>query len=367
MKNIVFLNSCPVWGGGEKWTFSTAEALNEDDNFNVHIATGRNTKLYEKAKEVNIKTFNIKINNGLSSLNPFKVYKFIKFLKNSQIDILFLNMSQDLKFGGIAGKLAKIDKIIYRRGLAIPIKDRLYNKFLLKSCVTDIIANSKATKRTVLKNTSEWLNEEKIKVIYNGIDLNKIKQDLSNPVNLSEEFNIDQNKQIIGNIGRLSYQKGHELLINAVDIIKDKRDDFVVLIIGSGEREKELKEFVNNKNLDSFVKFTGFRNDVYKLLPSLDFLLHTARWEGFGFVIAEAMAAGLPVVSTDSSNIPEIVVDGKTGFLAENENVEDIAFRTLKMMDQYEKSNFGKAGKEVIKEKFTKEIMINNIKMFLEE
>jgi len=366
MKNIVFLNSCPVWGGGEKWTFTTAKVLAEDPEFNVHIAAGKNTELYKRAKEAGLKTEAVEVKSGITVLNPFKAKKFINFLKEKKIDIMFLNMSQDLKFGGVTGKIAGLDKIIYRRGSAIPIKDRFYNKFLLKDCVTDIIANSKATKETILKNTSHWLNENKIEVIYNGIDIKKIDQAAKNSVDLKKEFNIKDEKIIIGNIGRLSYQKGHEFLIEAIELLKQERDDFVVLIIGDGEREAEIKNLVNDKGLGDYIIFTGFRDDVYNLLPGLDFLVHTARWEGFGFVIAEAMAAGLPVVSTDVSNISEIIVDGKTGYLAEAGNPEDIKNKVLKMMEN-DKDGFEKRGRKVIKDKFTLDKMIKNIEKFLED
>ncbi len=364
MKNIVFLNSCPVWGGGEKWTFITARILNEDPEFNIYIAARKNTELYKRAKEAGLKTEAVEVKSGITVLNPFKAKKFINFLKDKKIDIMFLNMSQDLKFGGVTGKIAGLDKIIYRRGSAIPIKDRFYNKFLLKDCATDIIANSKATKETILRHTSQWLDEEKIKIIYNGIDLEKIDQGLENPIDLNQEFGIGNDRFIIGNIGRLNYQKGHEFLIEAVELLKKERDDFVVLIIGDGEREAEIKNLVSDKGLGDYIIFTGFRDDVYNLLPGLDFLVHTARWEGFGFVIAEAMAAGLPVVSTDVSNISEIIVDGKTGYLAEAGNPEDIKNKVLKMMEN-DKDGFEKRGRKVIKDKFTLDKMIKKIKELL--
>jgi glycosyltransferase involved in cell wall biosynthesis len=365
MKNIVFLNSCPVWGGGEKWTFTTAKILNEDPKFNVYIATGRETELFKRAKEAGIKTKEVKVKSGITVLNPFKSKKFINFLKEKNIDIMFLNMSQDLKFGGITGKIAGLDRIIYRRGSAIPIKNRFYNKYLLTKCVTDIIANSKSTKETILRNTSHWLNKDKIELIYNGIDLAKIDQGLENPVDIRKEFEIAEDKLIIGNVGRLSYQKGHEFLIEAVELLKEKRKDFVVLIIGDGEREAEIKELVNKKDLNQYIIFAGFRDDIYNILPGLDFLVHTARWEGFGFVIAEAMAAGLAVVSTDVSNIGEIIIDGETGYLAEAENSQDIAAKMLKMIEQKNKNKFGNKGRKVIEQNFSLEIMIKILKFFL--
>ena len=118
--------------------------------------------------------------------------------------------------------------------------------------------------------------------------------------------------------------------------------------------------------MGDYIIFTGFRDDVYNLLPGLDFLVHTARWEGFGFVIAEVMAAGLPVVSTDVSNISEIVIDGETGYLAEAGNPEDIKNKVLKIMGN-DKDGFGKKGRKVIKDKFTLDKMIKNIEKFLED
>ena len=141
-KKIFFLNTCKDWGGGEKWTFQTAEALDKR-GYNVIVGSIPASDLFKKAKNAGIKTKKVLVKSSLTSLNFLKIYSFINYLKNSNIDVLFLNLSQDLKFGGIAGHIAAVDKIIYRRGSAIPIKDRFYTKFLLEECVTDIIANSK--------------------------------------------------------------------------------------------------------------------------------------------------------------------------------------------------------------------------------
>ncbi|RCW83293.1 glycosyltransferase involved in cell wall biosynthesis [Halanaerobium sp. DL-01] len=364
MKRIVFLNSCPVWGGGEKWTFTTARLLNQDPAYDIYIAAGSETELFKRAKNAGIKTEAVEIRSGISVLNPFKSKRFIDFLKKKNIDIMFLNMSQDLKFGGITGKIAGLDRIIYRRGSAIPIKNRFYNKYLLKDCVTDIIANSRATKDTILKNTSQWLSEDKITIIYNGINLSKIDKAGEEAINLHEEFKISQDKVIIANIGRLNYQKGHEFLLKAAAIIKEKRNDFVILIIGSGEREQELKKLAREYNVSNNIIFTGFRDDIYKILPGIDFLLHTARWEGFGFVIAEAMAASKPVVSTDVSNISELITDGENGFLAEAENSEDIARQTIKMIDleRDARLKMGKKGREYVENNFVLDKMNEGLK-----
>lgn len=366
MKNIVFLNSCPVWGGGEKWTFITARILNEDPEFNVYIATGSETELYKRAKAAGIKTTQVEVKSGITVLNPFKAKRFIDFLKKKNIDIMFLNMSQDLKFGGITGKLAGLDRIIYRRGLAVPIKNRFYNKYLFNKCLTNVIANSASVKKSLLKNTSDWLNEEKIDIIYNGVEQAKIRAELEkDKSNLREEFSVDSEDILISNIGRLTTQKGHHYLLKSLPIVKNSFDKFKVLIVGKGDLEKELKNKVLKYNLENHIIFTGFRSDIYNILSQSDFLVHTALWEGCPNTILEAMAVGTPIVATDIPSVQEILINKNVGYLAQNKNSEDIADKILKMIKTSNRDEFSLNAKSLIENKFTTEIMVNNLKKIL--
>ncbi|MBM7622951.1 glycosyltransferase [Sporohalobacter salinus] len=359
MKKILFLNSCVEWGGGEKWTFETAHELDKR-GYEVIVGSVAESELYQKAEKAGLTTKVVPVKGSLSVLNLSKLFSFIKYLKREKIDIIFLNLSQDLKFGAICGKLAGVDKIIYRRGSAIPIKDRFYTKFLLEDCVTDIIANSKSTKETILKNTAQWLSEDKIEIVYNGLKIDKIESNRSG-TDIKKEFGIADDEILIGNVGRLSKQKGHKYLVEAVKIISEKIDNFKVLVVGKGELEAEIKKQVKSLGVEDYIIFTGFRSDVYNIIRQVDFLLHTALWEGFGFVIAEAMAVEKPVVSTDVSNIDEIMIDGKTGYLAESKNPADIADKTIKMINTDRKEKMGRIGKEIIEDKFAFNSMINQI------
>jgi glycosyltransferase involved in cell wall biosynthesis len=366
MKNIVFLNSCPVWGGGEKWTFTTAKILNEDPEFNVYIATGRDTELFKRAKEAGIKTSEVKVKSGITVLNPFKVKNFVSFLKDKKIDIMFLNMSQDLKFGGITGKLAGLERIIYRRGLAVPIKDRFYNKFLFNNCLTNVIANSIAVKKSLLKNTCNWFEKEKIDIIYNGVDLNKIKSELDkNKNNLRKEFDLDPEDLLISNVGRLTEQKGHQFLFEALSIVKNNYDKFKVLVVGKGDLEKELKAEVLKYDLKNHIIFTGFRSDIYNILEQSDFLVHTALWEGCPNILLESMAVGTPIVASDIPSVEEIIINENVGYLAKNKNPKDIAEKILKMIHNPNRNQFSLNAKKLIKNKFTTKIMVENVKSIL--
>ena len=366
-KKLFFLNSCVEWGGGEKWTLETAEAF-FNRGYDVTVGSVPESELYQKAEAKGISVQEVPVKGSLSVLNPLKLKSFVNYLQREEVTTLFLNLSQDLKFGGVAGKLAGVEQIIYRRGSAIPIKDRFYTEFLLEDCVTDIIANSQATKRTILQNTSDWLSEEKIEIIYNGIKLAEVERELETGTeDLRAELEVGPETTLIANVGRLNVQKGHQYLLEAVDRMRQKISDFKVLIVGKGELESKLKAQAQELGIEEYVVFTGFRTDIYNLLSQVDFMLHTALWEGFGFVIAEAMAVGLPVVSTDVSNIAELVVDGKTGYLAESENSEDIAAKAVEMYQEEEREQMGQRGKVRVEEYFTFERMIERIEhLYLE-
>lgn len=275
-------------------------------------------------------------------------------------------MSQDLKFGGITGKIAGLDKIIYRRGLAVPIKDRSYNKFLFNKCLTNVIANSIAVKNSLLKNTSDWFDEDKINIIYNGVDLDKIELELENSKSdLRKEFNLDSKDIVIANIGRLTEQKGHHYLLKALSILKNKFDEFKVLIIGEGDLRKHLEAEILKYGLEKQIIFTGFRNDVYNILDQSNFLVHTALWEGCPNTILEAIAVGTPIVATDIPSVKEILIDNKIGYLAKNKNPNDIADKILKMINNSNRNQFSLRAATLVKNKFTIKIMIEQIQMIL--
>lgn len=362
-KNLLFLNTCREWGGGEKWTFETAEELAKR-GYNVTVGSTPESELFQRADSAGIKTKKVPVSGSLSVLNPVKLLSFVNYLKKNEIDIIFLNLSQDLKFGAIAGNIAGVEHIIYRRGSAIPIKDRFYTEYLLGECVTDIIANSEATKETILENTSHWLTDEKIKIIYNGLKVKDIRDKLFiSKTDIKNEFDIDSDDLVIANVGRLSPQKGHKYLLRAIKLIKEQIDSCKVLIVGKGELEEEIKAEAEKLDLKDKVIFTGFRKDIYNILSQSDFLLHTALWEGFGYVVAEAMAVGIPVVSTDVSNIAEIMRDGKSGYLCESENPDDIAEKALQMYrnSEAERMQMGQIGKTIIKNNFTFKKMIDKV------
>ncbi len=354
-KTICFFNSAKEWGGGEKWHFDMASMMISDDK-TVIVITNQKSVLYEKLKEKRINIFPIKISN-LSFLNPFKVLKLVYFLKKAKVSHIIINLSADLKIAGIASKISKIPNIIYRRGSAIPIKNSFFNRFIFKNIVTEIIANTEATKKTINQNHN-FFPENKIKVIYNGIDLNNFEN--------KNQKNIIKDEIIIGNLGRLVKQKAQFYLIHLAEILKNRNLKFKIIIGGKGKLEEELKMLCKTKGVENEVVFNGFIENSINFMQKIDVFVLTSLWEGFGYVLVEANACNIPTIAFDISSNPEIIEHGKTGFLVERYNMEQIADKIEYLAKNREKlSELGENGRKRVEEIFTVEKCYENLKLFL--
>jgi glycosyltransferase involved in cell wall biosynthesis len=358
-RTICFFNSMKEWGGGEKWHYDISCSLHKR-GWKTLVITNKRSVLYSRLRETGQKLYNIKISN-LSFLNPFKVLLLKKIFISEKIDIIIINLSADLKVAGVAARLAGVRRIIYRRGSAIPIKNRWLNRFIFRKVVTDIIANSRETKITVLQKNPDLFPAGKIKVIYNGIDIKDY--DLNNKNNL---YKGKSDEVILGNMGRLVNQKGQKYLIDIALELKRSNLNFKVLIGGEGPLMSDLKAYAIRLGVSDRVIFLGFVDNIVEYMNSIDIFLLTSLWEGFGYVIIEAMLCSRPVVAFNISSNPELIDDGRTGFLIEFGNTHDFAEKIKTLIeDKNLRSYFGKQGHEDARKKFSTEAVVSELEDFL--
>ncbi|HAY89695.1 MAG TPA: glycosyltransferase family 1 protein [Bacteroidetes bacterium] len=326
MKKICFFNSSDFWGGGEKLHLENAKAF-RTKGYDVTIAAHPDSELWARAKDEGFQTFAITI-GSTSFLNVFKLLNIKSYFQKEKIDTVIFTTSQDLKTASIAAHWAKCSKIVYLRGLATPIKNSIINRYCMKTACTHLIANSQETKRTMLQNLSAHIPKEKIAVIYHGIDHRLLEKDGPKlPEITSEEGTI-----LLGNAGRLTLQKGQQHLITIAEKLKAQNVQFKLYVAGTGELYDELQASIISKNLQEEVILLGFVADMEAFMRSIDIFLLTSSWEGFGFVIVEAMAKSKPVIAFDITSNPEIITDGKTGLLAQHSDANDFAAKTLEVI-----------------------------------
>ena len=313
-KTTCFFNSCTFWGGGEKVNFSYSSYFIKE-NIPTCIFANPNSLLFKKASTNKIPVSSIKISN-LSLFNPLKWIKLYFLYKKHNVNTVIFSLSQDLKIGSIIAKIARIKNIVYSRGLAVPIKNNFLNRFILTKCLTHIIANSEETKKTILKNFDNKILKNKVKVIYRGLNPQEY-----NTNDDSQKYidSIIKKKQkgtfIIGTAGRLVKQKGLNYIIDIAKKLKLKKINFKILIAGTGELRQQLEQEIKKNNLEKFITLLGFITNIKSFMSCLDIFILCSLWEGFGFVLAEAMLFKRAVICFNISSNPEIVENNKTGFL----------------------------------------------------
>ncbi len=346
--NLCLFNSCRAWGGGEKWHLEAAEFLVQE-GFRVSVAAHPDGELFKKASQAGIATKPVRIGN-LSVLNFAKIWSLTRWFKKSQTQAVILNLPSDLKTAGIAARLANVPNIIYRRGSAIPIKNSLLNRMLFKKVVTEIIANSFQTKKTILQNNNHLFPEEKIRVVYNGIDFREMPGELLvKSVSQSEPM-------IIGSAGRLSRQKNQKVLVDLAVELKSANVDFRIKVAGEGPLRKMLTDYSLSQGVADKVDFIGFVQNMDEFMSSIDVFVLPSEWEGFGYVLVEAMAAQKPVVAFDISSNPEIVQDGETGFLVPFGDVQVLKERVLRLLhDPSLRASFGIRARQVAMQNFDRQ------------
>lgn len=344
---ICFFNTTMTWGGGEKWHFDMSRCLFQR-GYKVKLYTGINSELYLKAVSAGIPASSIGV-SGLSFLNPFRVTGLASQLRQDKAGVLIINDSRDLKLAGLAGRLAGVERIIYRRGSAIPIRNTFLNRWIFKHLVDDIIANSRQTARTILAHNDRLFPNEKIHVIYNGMDLMQFDNLVAQP-----PYTCPSGEVVIGHAGRLSRQKGQSHLIEVAARLKNNGLRFKMLIAGKGSLEVGLKAMAASMGLQDEVIFTGFTEDIKGLMQASDIFVLPSLWEGFGFVLIEAMACSKPVVAFDISSNPEVVADGETGFLVEPFNTEAMTEKIMQLARNPElRQKMGAAGRKRVEEHYT--------------
>jgi glycosyltransferase involved in cell wall biosynthesis len=158
---------------------------------------------------------------------------------------------------------------------------------------------------------------------------------------------------VVGIVARLSAQKAHEVLFEAIAVCAASVPQVRLVVIGGGDRETELRDLARELGIDSRTTFLGVRRDVPDLLPGLDAACLSSVHEGMPMALIEAMAAGLPIVATDCGSVRDTVEDGEQGFVVPVGDVESFADRLQRLAHQEPlRAQMGKSGRARVEREF---------------
>ena len=239
---------------------------------------------------------------------------FRQLLKERQYDVVHLNIFQGLslyyaylaKKAGVKVRIAHGHNSALRRSRTRWLKLALHNmaKSLLAENATDYWACSRLAAEFMFPRDVV----EKYEFIPNGIDIEKFRFNDEVRKKVRKDLGIE-GKLVIGNVGRLCYQKNQENLIEVFAKLQSERPESVLLLVGEGEMKAELQQQVEKLGIADKVLFYGVTDKVEQLLWAMDIFVFPSRFEGLGIVAVEAQAAGLPVICSDGVPNEAVVSD----------------------------------------------------------
>lgn len=290
-----------------------------------------------------------------TKLNLMLFPKFAFLIWRIRPTILQTYLFHDNFIGRVVGRMMRVPvRIAGQR--AINTEEPLFRRLL--ECVfwrwSDlIVANSRAGKRILVER--ERIPASHISVIPNGKDVPTLR---GNSALIRRRLGISRTAPIVTVVAKLRHQKGHTYLLDAVPHILARFPDTLFLFVGDGPIRDALEMRARALRL-SAVRFLGDRGDVQDLLSVTDVFVMPSLWEGMSGAIIEAMAMALPVVATAVSGTPELVVDGKTGYLVPPCDADALAVRILALLERPAlRRRFGAAGRQCAAKRFSVPPMI---------
>lgn len=240
----------------------------------------------------------------------------------------------------------------------------LFNWVTSRVFCAKVIAVSEFIRREIVR---QGVAVNKTIVVYNGINLSDIRYK-NTPIKIREEFGLEQNQYIIGEVSRLREDKGQHVLLKAAHRVIKNNPDTVFMIVGEdiekgGEYRKKLEKLADDLGVKEKIIFTGYRSDIIDLMNIFDvFVLGSTFNEGLPVVILEAMAAKKIVIATSIGGNPEIVVDGQTGTLIPPKDPDKLAqVITYYLNNQEISKQMGEKGYERVKQYFSLSQMLDKV------
>ncbi|WP_432359032.1 N-acetyl-alpha-D-glucosaminyl L-malate synthase BshA [Sporosarcina sp. UB5] len=208
-----------------------------------------------------------------------------------------------------------------------------------------------AVSESLRQDTLSLINPDKeIITIYNFIDEEKYKP--VDPGSLKSELGIQKEEKVIIHISNFRSVKRVHDIIDSFKIIR-KDIDSKLLLVGAGPKKIEMMEKVKQEGLEGDVIFTGKRDDLPELLAISDLMFLLSEKEAFGLVLLEAFSCGVPAIATNIGGIPEVIEDGKNGFLVELGDIENAAKKAkILFEDRIMFDRFRENAMQTVREKF---------------
>jgi L-malate glycosyltransferase len=381
MIKILYIDTHNTFGGGQTMLLRLVRGLDKRKFLPIVVCSKDNQRLIQELREYSIECISLKTKNLVSENKILKaIFQFPNFLKmNFEIariikeknpDLVHVNLFYSALFSIIPVKFYGKPFIWVIQTLNDLLKYKIFTKFLINFSDKTILT----CKDFIRLAKENYFDISKLQVIYTGLNMSEFQLKESS----GDEIEINSKKikkPIVAMIGRFDrYQKGHQYFIEAARIINEKMTEVDFLVVGGAANEeeekfkKELEERVKEIGLSEKIIFTGFYPDLIYLLSNVEIVVIPSLYEAPSAVAMEASAMRRPVVASNVGGIPEVIIDGETGFLVPPKYPQAIAEKVIFLLKNPQIAReMGEKGYQRIKDNFTQERLAREYEKLYEE
>lgn len=349
-KRVLFVITGLGWGGAESQVIDLARGF-QARGWNVMVATLlRHAPRRDVLRHAGIEVRTLGMKRGIP--NPWALFRLVRIVREFRPTVVHAHMVH-------ANLLARLARLMVDMPVLITSAHSVhegarwrYIAYRVTDRLTDLTTNVShaAVQSSIARGAC---SPDRIRFMPNGIDLDRFKPDESLRTTTRNVLNVTERFVWVA-IGRLEEPKDYPNMLRAFAQVVTHSNNPVLLIVGTGPLENELKSYAGTLGLTDAVRFLGTRTDIPALLSAADAFVMSSAWEGLPIVLLEAAASALPIVATNVGGNAQIVADGESGVIVEPRNSAALGKAMLRIMSltDQERRNMGALGARMVRETY---------------
>lgn len=291
----------------------------------------------------------------LGDVDPRLLVGLCRTIRRHRPDVVHAHSRRGADWwGGLAAQLCGVKAVLTRRvdnpesSLLVRLKYRRFDR---------VVTISEGIRQVLLR---EGVPEKQLQLIHSVVDLEQYNHPVDRPW-FEKEFSLCPGEMTIAVIAQLIERKGHRFLLAGAEKILAAVPDLRFIFFGQGPQREVLEADCRARGLGEKVIFAGFRDDLPRILPNLDLIVHPALMEGLGVSLLQTAASGRPMIGARAGGIPEVIRDGVNGYLVPPGEVTSLSEKCIELLlDRQRADRFGANGRILVEEEFSIPAMISS-------
>jgi L-malate glycosyltransferase len=304
---VLHLDSGVNWRGGQQQVYYLASGL-EKLGLEQHVVVREGSKLAARIQSLKLPLSTLPISSEFSLTS---LCQLVKIRRQFNPDIIHVHDSRTLGMMAILKAFGEGVKLVAARRVPFRIRRNPFWRFKYQVETDRIIAVSRFIRELLIE---EGVKPEKIQVVYDGFPFDSLRAP-SDRAASRRCYGVTEDELLVGAVGQFSPEKGHKFLIEGFKRVREIYPRARLMIVGDGILRRSYRKLIDELQLNQQVILSGFVPDLREVFSALDLFVFPSLEEGLGSTLLTAMAHQVPICASRTGGIPELVVEGQTGFL----------------------------------------------------